>query len=437
MFSISTKNTSDTFRNNPVYAFLLFLCVFLPFQFALNPKAGFDVAIIRIIIPIIFLMWILLKMKKREKLFPHDTISLLIICFLLLTLFSILFSSNTWWSFRKILFWASIFPLYFFASSVLNSFNRKISAVTALLAGSTILAWIAIIQFSAQFFFGINGVYTFLAKNITPFFLGKSFSQTVLAYPSWLVSAGGENYMRAVAIFPDPHMLSYYFGLLIPWSIALANTKEKYRGFFLFSAASMIIADLMTFTRGGYLALIAGALIALPLVSKKNTLKILLGVLLLFASFKIVPNSPVSDRLVSSFDAQEGSNQARLSNWEQAISIITKNPFGVGIGAYSLKVKPDAQYREPIYAHNAYLDIAAELGIVSLFIFIAILLLTLRSFWNLSRVNPFFIAGISSITVFAIHNLVENPMYSVHVLPLFLIIMALSVNGKTNESAHG
>ncbi|EKE20272.1 MAG: polysaccharide polymerase [uncultured bacterium] len=434
MFSISTKKISNALRNNPVYAFLLFLCVFIPFQFALNPSVGFDVAIIRIIIPIIFLAWILFKMKRREKLFPRDTISFLIICFLLLTLFSTLFSSNAWWSFRKILFWASIFPLYFFASSVLNSLNRKISAVTALLVGSTLLAWVAIVQFSAQFFFDINSVYTFLAKNIAPFFLGNSFSQAVLAYPSWLVSAGGENYMRAVAVFPDPHMLSYYFGLLIPWSIALVTVKEKRRGFFLFSASSMIIADIMTFTRGGYLALIAGALIVLPLVSRKNALKILLGVFLLFAFFKIVPNSPVSDRLASSFDTQEGSNQARLSNWEQAISIIAKNPFGVGIGAYSLEVKPGAQYREPIYAHNVYLDIAAELGIISVIVFIVLLLLTLRSFWSLSQVNPFFIAGISSVTIFAIHNVVENPLYSVHVLPLFLIIIALSINRKNNAS---
>ena len=134
--------------------------------------------------------------------------------------------------------------------------------------------------------------------------------------------------------------------------------------------------------------------------------------------FAVAPHNPVAGRFMSSFDTKEGSNQARISNWHQAVDIIAKHPFGVGIGMYSLAVDSGADYREPIYAHDLYLDIAAELGIISAFVFIAIL---------------YFVAGVASITAFGVHSLVESPLYSVHILILFLIIIALSAATECYE----
>ena len=146
-----------------------------------------------------------------------------------------------------------------------------------------------------------------------------------------------------------------------------------------------------------------------------------------------MPHNPVAGRLISSFDIQEGSNQGRLSNWQQALAIIKAHPLGVGIGNYSLAVDPRAAYREPIYAHNAYFDIAAELGIPAAIVFVLILFSTFRSFWIMGKNKPFFIAGVASITIFAVHSLVENPLYSVHILPLFFIIIAISANQQSYE----
>ena len=146
--------------------------------------------------------------------------------------------------------------------------------------------------------------------------------------------------------------------------------------------------------------------------------------------FVIAPQSPVAGRLASSFNIQEGSNQGRISNWQQAIIIIRNHPLGVGIGMYSLAVDPNADYREPIYAHDLYLDIAAELGILTTIIFVVILFVSFASFWESAKVEPFFVAGVASITIFAVHSFVETPLYSVQVLPLFLIIIALSTQTK-------
>ncbi|KKP97330.1 MAG: hypothetical protein US25_C0019G0009 [Candidatus Moranbacteria bacterium GW2011_GWE1_36_7] len=419
--------------NNIFYYTLLVFCAFLPFQFALNPYSGIDLAVIRILIPIMFLIWLFITPKNKLLLFKLNWITYLLGIFLILASISLFFSPNLSWSMRKLFFPLSIAPLYFLAATILNNIHKQKKAFFFLVSGATILALVGIIQFISQFIFGVDRVSLFLSTHIAPFFLGKTFATAVFTYPSWLINSDGTTYMRAVAIFPDPHMLSYYLGMLIPFSIALWATANSHKKWLLFSIISLIIADILTFTRGGYLALIAGGLIILPLVSIKTAKKILAGAVIFVCLFIIAPHNPVTSRLSSSFDVQEGSNQARLSNWQQAIALIKKHPFGVGIGGYSLAIKPQATYREPIYAHNAYLDIAAELGLIAAAVFIGILLFAFKNFWNLSKNEQFFIAGVASITIFATHSLVENPLYSLHVLPLFLIILALSTLKHTHE----
>ncbi|EKE19476.1 MAG: polysaccharide polymerase [uncultured bacterium] len=432
MFSSTIKKIKTRIDKEKINYFLMLFCVFLPFQFALNPREGIDLAIVRIIIPLVFLIWMLSKFKNKERFFTCSTQTWLLLLFFFLAFFSLIFSSNISWSIRKLLFLLSIAPIYFISISVFKNDKLQRLILFSFIVGASLLSWVAILQFASQFIFSIDHVYSFLA-NISPFFLGNSFSTAVLAYPSWLVNVGGITYMRAIAVFPDPHMLSYYLEMLLPWSIALWATTQKNRTWLLICVLSLLLANILTFTRGSYIALIAGSLIVLPLVTKKTALKIIIGAIFFLFLTTVTPHDPVTERLASSFDVQEGSNQERLSNWKQSLVIIANHPFGVGIGAYSLAVKSTANYREPIYAHNLYLDIAAELGIFASLVFIALLLTALKNFWIASKTQPFFIAGVASVIIFSVHSLVENPLFSVHVLPLFLIILALSSSIKPNK----
>lgn len=419
---------------NIIYKIFLAFCVFLPFQFALNPAPGIDLAVARVIILLFSLMLIAYILKNRAWRIFKSNISLLILAFLLLAIFSIFLSANVSWSVRKLLFLFSVFPIYYFSIFFIDSLEKKQQVASCLVLGASLAAIVGAIQFLAQFLFGIDPVYDFIAKKISPFFLGNSFSEAVLAYPSWLVSSNERTYMRAISFFPDPHMFSYYLGMLIPWSLALWSLKTPHKKFFLFSSFLLIAADLMTFTRGSYVAIIASTFLVLPLVPRAAAKKLLLGIAIFVLAFSISPRNPVSGRFVSSFDVQEGSNQERISNWEQATNIIAENPFGVGIGAYSLAVNPNTKYREPIYAHDLYLDIAAEMGLFSAFIFAAILFFALKNFYQASKKQPFFTAGIASILVFSIHSLVETPLYSIHILTLILIILALGNFSKPDKN---
>lgn len=429
--------TKVTIKKDWIFLSLAFFLLALPFQFALNPVPGVDLAVARLAILIIFFFFIAKHRNFIISDIKNNHITQLLLFFITLAILSLLQSQNIEWSIRKLLFLLSIFPIYLVSLKVFQNKEYRKKIFVFLVIGSFLMALISLIQFFLQFILGIEKLYSFWSNNFISFFLGNSFSQAVLAYPSWLVASQGNTYMRAIGFFPDPHMLSYYMGITLPFAIALAHQYDKKRFLFYFAAIIIFAADIFTFTRGGYIALIAAAFSIIPLVSKKDAIKIFSIIMFIIFIFTLVPNNPVSNRFNSSFDTNEGSNHARLSNFDQAAQIIKQNPLGVGIGMYPLAVNPETSYRTPIYAHNLYLDIAAELGVLSTAIFIFILFMACFQFWKKTKNDSFFLAATASLTLFSVHSLVETPLYSVHILPLFFVIIALAATiNKSDETSR-
>jgi O-antigen ligase len=113
--------------------------------------------------------------------------------------------------------------------------------------------------------------------------------------------------------------------------------------------------------------------------------------------------------------------------WKSAWNIASENFLtGVGIGNYSLAIKPSAPYREPIYAHNLYLDIAAETGFVTMSIWLSLLLATGIAYLKKTKGDIFWSGGLIGLVIFSAHSLFETALFSVHVLPLLIIFISLS-----------
>lgn len=411
-----------------MFKFFLFLCLYLPFQLALNPMEGVDLASGRVLIIILFLFWLADGLKNKKLIIKSSLQTWFIAAFLLFSALSIMVAQNTDWSIRKLLFLLSIFPVYFVASALVDDAEKAKKTARFIVAGGFMAAVIGIGQFLSQFVWGMEKTYTFWANYVIAPFLGKSFSQAVLQNPSWLVNISGNNFLRATSVFPDPHMLSFYLGMAGALCLGLILTAKKSK--LLWAVFTIIlIADFLTFSRGGYLGIFC-AIVALLFIfwrkasQKMKKIFLTLGVFLLI--ILAVPN-PVSQRFFSSFNLKEGSNAGRIEIWQQAIEVIETNiGMGVGIGNYPLEMKPSADYREPIYAHNAYLDIAAETGIFSIVAWLGIILSAGISFIKKSKSETFFIGGFLGLVIFAAHSLVETAIYSSTVLPIFLIIISLS-----------
>lgn len=413
---------------------LLLLSLYLPFQVALNPSSGIDLASIRVFILVLFLLWLARSLVKRKVWIKNNFTTGLIITFLFLSSFSILVARNTNWSWRKLAYLFSIFPIYFVAADILKNRDKMVKVIKALVYGGFLASVIGLVQFFLQFLWGREKIYQFWAGQVAPLFLGQSFSQAVLENPSWLVGISGRTYLRATGLFPDPHMFSFFLGLLIPLALGLALEFKKKRYWIIF--LSLLAADILTFSRGGYLGLFAGALMMLILFWGKIGKKyktVFLVTASLFILLLTIP-SPVSSRFLSSFNLREGSNQGRIVMWRKASEVIWEHPWtGTGIGNYPLEVKAAVDYREPIYAHNTYLDIAAETGILNALVWIGLLAASLTGFLRKSKNDPLFLGASISIVIFSVHSLAETGLYSPVVLTTLLLIISFNSLNTENE----
>ncbi len=410
-----------------LFSLVLLLAAYLPFQVALNPAPGVDLASIRVLILGVFLLWLAKGLRDRKIKLAHSFQTGFLVLFLFLNFFSLFFARNVDWSLRKLAFLFSIFPIYFVVASVVTNKSAFKKVAAWLVVSGMAVAMLGILQFSAQFWLGIDRLYLLWAKYVAVIFLGETFSQAVFAHPSWLVNVSGHTYFRAIAIFPDPHMFALFLGLLLP--LALALFFEQKKKLWLVCAGTIFLADLLTFSRGGYLGLLGGTL-ALGLVFQRHLVRkykiaFLLG--MLFLALAMIIPGPISSRFFSSFDATEGSNVGRLFMWQKAAETILEHPtHGVGIGNFPLTVSPLATYREPIYAHNTYLDVAAEAGLLTAIAWSGVLFFAVRSFMKKAPEDKLYLGAAMSLIIFAVHSVVETGLYSPVVLTLVLMIIAFS-----------
>ncbi len=417
---------------------LFIFSLYLPLQLAISPSASIDLASVRVIILLLFLFWLSFGLLKKKVVFPVSPASLFLYSFLFFATFSLFFAENPSWGIRKLLFLLLIFPIYFiFYDANQRGWSLKISR--GLVYGSLAVSLIGLVQFFSQFLFGIERVYAFWEKFIAPLFLGTAFSQAVLEHSSWLVNISGQTVFRAISVFPDPHMFSFYLGMTAPLSLALYFQTKRREKFFLLAFFIICLTLLLTFSRGGYLGLIVSSAVVLVYLFRNAHLdshvfgRMIFGILLIIGLLYSI--APLRTRFLASFDFEEGSNHGRIELWRKALQTIRKNPLGVGIGNLPLSFVPTASYRDPIYAHSLYLDITAENGIPALLSFLATLILILRSLIRSARNNVLHLGLLASLSFFSAYSLVETPLYSVHIFPLLLILLALSYpyeNSKNN-----
>ena len=424
----------------PMRTLLVFYFLLLPFQWALSPAPGFDVAIIRVGTIVLFGMWLLVGLVRRDiRLSPGFTSGALL-TFLLLAILSILWSESEAFALRKSIFLLNFLPLFFVLADIFSREERaRQLVVRTVVLGATALGGVAILLFVAQFMFGVSAMVAFLSW-LLPWFLGGTFGEAVVTHSSFLVNISGITLLRATGVLPDPHMLAFFMGMTAPLALALSFLKPSQSTFYRLAFGVLFIADLLTFSRGGYVGLVCGGLLFL-IVARKSLFSpaiVKRGLVVALLLFLVLAVTPIGERLSSSFSSADGSNQERLRLWREGAVLIGERPLlGLGLGNYPLRVKPGALYREPIYAHNLYLDLALELGLIGLGAFLLAVLtpgIQLLRRWKESR-DPLALAVGISLAVFLAHAFFETPLFSVHILPLLLLLLALGVSYK-HDTTH-
>lgn len=142
----------------------------------------------------------------------------------------------------------------------------------------------------------------------------------------------------------------------------------------------------LTYSRGAWLSLLAVIGVYGILCNRK-----IFWLLLLLPLAMLVGHDAVLERIMSIMNPTDTSSTLRIALWESTIAMIMDKPLlGIGWGAYWL-VYPEYDFflqNENVkifHAHNMYLNIAAEIGIPGLLVFLGIMYGHIRIALNVLR----------------------------------------------------
>jgi O-antigen ligase len=255
-----------------------------------------------------------------------------------------------------------------------------------------------IISFIAirQYFFGFNNTLQYLIRNN-------------LDSPFMLDYIGRK---RVFTPFITPNTLAGYLIMIIP--LAITNKKR------IWLIAPLFLALFLTKSLGGLFSIFLGLILyyyLLKKLDKKNVIiamtVLLISIALIFIIRSITPKQHAQPLF---------STMMRLNYWKDTLAIIKASPLvGVGLGNFNL-----IQSR---YAHNSFLQIWTEMGILGIMSFVWLLFAIFKSAassikitLNKNQLAAFISAGIA----FLIHNTLDFSFFLPEVVLIWWMILGLS-----------
>ncbi|MBO0861800.1 MAG: O-antigen ligase family protein [Chloracidobacterium sp.] len=226
-------------------------------------------------------------------------------------------------------------------------------------------------------------------------------------------------------MFENPNDLAAALDLLLPFAVALTLVgRGLARLFYLACAAVLAVGVLLTFSRGGFLGLIASGVLLLWKMGRGRRLKTIVCAALVCAIlFAAMPGGYGArlSTILNNEEDQTGSAQLRRELLERAATIAINHPVvGVGMGNFHIYSIHEKE------AHNSYLEISAELGVIGLIAYLMVILAPLRSLRRIERQTK----GMRSKR--------EREMYwlSVSVQAVFIAYMVCSFFGSIQYLWH-
>ncbi len=240
---------------------------------------------------------------------------------------------------------------------------------------------------------------------------------------TWLAYYGDQLSLRVFSLFPDSHSFPTFVLLGIPAllamatgpilriaeSVSLKRLVRTYASFSIVWVPMAFLAAILSGTRGIWAASV-GVLVLIPILQwlmrrahidivrrrmfayGASYLAVFFMLFTLAWPIFISPQFLVGKgdlgmftrRIRSVIDFGETSNALRLAIWKSSAISIAHHPLlGVGIGNFPVVLEQDIRLaRAGSTAHNLYLHIAAEMGVVAALLSIALLLGTLRGAWR-------------------------------------------------------
>jgi putative inorganic carbon (HCO3(-)) transporter len=323
----------------------------------------------------------------------------------------------------------------------------------------------------------------FLTRRQGWWVLGGLFAAGVLqvligAYQFWR-QVGPEafvlmgRFLRAYGTFLQPNPYAGYLGYLTPVALSLAlaglgrwftarQPKQLWQGLICGVLAITLAAGiLMSWSRGGWIALAASALVVVGFRNRRTTVLMVVLLIVLVAIVSIagtawLPNAVAArvndlgsyifgpDPARTEITDANFSVLERLAHWQAGLQMYGDHPWlGVGIGNYAIAYPRYAlpHWYEPLgHAHNAFINFLAETGILGAAAFLAVWLGIAWMAWRaVSAADPnrsaMAIGLIGTLVYLTVHSFFDN-LFVQHMQLQLALLAAIVVAMGTGSPAN-
>ncbi len=215
------------------------------------------------------------------------------------------------------------------------------------------------------------------------------------------------------------------------------QAKQRKTAVVLLTLLFMIIVNLvLTYSRGGWLAFLLTAGLSLLFCFRKKECMVM-GAFLFFMVFSLMAFSVVRERFFLIF--QSGGDASRYRLWTGAWAMFNDSPLiGTGVGLFMDRLREYSKLKAQ-YAHNNYVQILAETGVLGLGGFLWFIgELVLGAYRRLKSEKDLVFTGVFlSLTAFLIHGFFDVHFYSLRISVLFWMLAGmLSVYSMAHEGGQ-
>ena len=187
-------------------------------------------------------------------------------------------------------------------------------------------------------------------------------------------------------IFGNTNDMALHVVTILPIAVALLFGSRGLARRLLFggSAAVMIAAIILSYSRGAFLGLVVVSIFLAMKLGRRRRLEISLAVLGITAAVILFAPDKYGSRLLSIFFPSldpGGSASERRGELFRSIYVALRHPFlGIGMGNY----QPEMSYKG-LVTHNSYTQVASEMGLAALVCYTAFVVSPLRKLARIAR----------------------------------------------------
>jgi len=364
----------------------------------------FSISLTQMIFSFALLFW-LIKLFYRSNSWQRTPVDLPIILFLSIGFISTILGSNPGRSFRELASETFLFMIFFLLANNLD--YLKIKKLNRLL---------------------------FVLVTITVFYgLIKFFviSEGRLGATKWYMTYGG--YLMVAMLFFLPSLL-----------MSKESRSKKYLHWIAF--ALMCVALVLTFTRGAWIGFVIGCIFILWHYNRKWVKGFILGLIgIYFFFFFLFPETKITRRIHQIVEIDSWGKRPQM--WSVALRIVRDYPLlGVGLDNYRFTVPKYLPEGNPekttfCHAHNHYLHIASERGLIGLgaflFIWYTVFVFAYKSYRTANDVNirSIVLGVMGALVGFLTEGLSEN-IYGdseIRMLVWFFVAVLVVVGQRRNS----